>query len=64
MELLLSHCRRGGGLLAMLQQADLEGDTPLVAACRRGLAALSGMLLEAGADAEAEVRVRVRVRVS
>ena len=54
MELLLSHCAGGGGLLAMLQQADLEGDTPLVAACRLGLATLCGMLLEAGADAEAE----------
>jgi ankyrin repeat protein len=54
MELLLSHCRGGGGLLAMLQQADLGGDTPLVAACRLGLATLCGMLLEAGADAEAE----------
>lgn len=53
-ELLLSHCRGGGGLLAMLQQLDLEGDTPLVAACRLGLAALCGMLLEAGAEAEAE----------
>jgi ankyrin repeat protein len=38
----------------MLQQADLGGDTPLVAACRLGLATLCGMLLEAGADAEAE----------